>query len=174
MKFGMFDSFLGTVVLLARTSHMCRLDLFPSGAEVARKWIAHEFPEAVESSGPFMEVVELLRRYFDGEPVEFNIPLDIEGLGEFTGRVLAETRKVPYGKTASYGTIATRLGYRGAARAVGQALHRNPVPVVIPCHRIVNKDGSLGGFGLGLDMKIRLLAREGVSAPELRATMMLS
>jgi methylated-DNA-[protein]-cysteine S-methyltransferase len=174
MKFSMLDSTLGTVVLLARESHLCRLDLFPLGPGSAREWLAREFPEAKESSGLFREVAALLRRYFEGEPVEFNVPVDIAGLGAFTEMVLTETRKVPYGKTTSYGTIARRLGCGGAARAVGQALHRNPIPVVIPCHRIVKGDGSLGGFGMGLDMKIRLLAREGVSVPELRTTMMLS
>jgi methylated-DNA-[protein]-cysteine S-methyltransferase len=174
MKFSMLDSTLGTVVLLARESRLCRLDLFPTGAEGAREWIAHAFPEAKESPGLFREAEALLRRYFEGEPVEFDIPVDTTGIGAFTRRVLAETRKVPYGWTASYGTIARRLGCGGAARAVGQALHRNPVPVVVPCHRVVKGDGSLGGFGMGLGMKIRLLAREGVSVSELRTTMMLS
>ena len=129
---------------------------------------------AVESSDHFKRAMGLLGRYLQGEPVEFDLPVDLEGLGLFTVRVLEETRRVPYGKTASYGTIARRIGYAGAARAVGQALHRNPVPFVIPCHRIIKGDGSLGGFGMGLDLKAGLLAREGVSVADLRATMMIS
>ena len=96
--------------------------------------------------------------------MEFDIPVDLLGLKTFTSRVLTEIRHIPYGGLASYGTIARRLGCPNAARAVGQALARNPIPVVIPCHRIIRGDGSLGGFGLGLDMKVKLLSIEGVDA----------
>lgn len=173
MKFGILESVEGAMVLLSRNDHLSSLDLFPSGNDAAREWIAREFPEAVESPVHFKAAMMLLRRYLQGEPVEFDFPVDLGGLGRFTGKVLEETRKVPYGKTASYGTIARRIGNAAAARAVGQALHRNPVPVVIPCHRIVKGDGSLGGFGMGLDLKVRLLAREGVSVVDLRTTMII-
>ncbi len=109
-----------------------------------------------------------MRRYFSGEEVEFDIPVDLFGLEAFTRAVLTEIRHIPYGGLASYGAIARRLGRPSAARAVGQALARNPIPIVIPCHRIIRGDGSLGGFGMGLDMKERLLSIEGVDVHRLR------
>jgi methylated-DNA-[protein]-cysteine S-methyltransferase len=77
--------------------------------------------------------------------------------------VLAAISKIPFGETRSYGWVARAIGKPGAARAVGQALHTNPVPIIIPCHRIVASDGSLGGYGGGLPMKIKLLRLEGVA-----------
>jgi methylated-DNA-[protein]-cysteine S-methyltransferase len=171
MKFGILESAEGSVALLSRKNYLSSLDLFPNGCEAAREWVARRFPEAVESPDHFTHAMSLLRRYLQGEPVELDFPVDLEGLGRFTVKVLEETRRVPYGKTASFGSIARRIGYTGAARAVGQALHRNPIPLVIPCHRIIKGDGSLGGFGMGLDLKAGLLAREGVSVADLRATM---
>jgi methylated-DNA-[protein]-cysteine S-methyltransferase len=165
---------LGSVVLFARDTHLCRLDMYPPDSDDVHRLIAMEFPEATESPGRFRHAGELLRRYFDGEEVLLDIPIDLSGLRDFTKRVLEETRKIPYGKIASYGMIAGRLGYPNAARAVGQALKRNPIPVVIPCHRIVRGDGSLGGFDMGLDTKVRLLSIEGLHVRELQKSMLLS
>jgi methylated-DNA-[protein]-cysteine S-methyltransferase len=124
--------------------------------------VSAEFPEAVEQPLLFEAAIRLLRRYLGGERVDFDIPVDLSGLNPFTSRVLTEIRRIPYGGLASYGTIARHVGCPNGARAVGQALARNPIPVVIPCHRIIRGDGSLGGFGLGLDMKVKLLSIEGV------------
>ena len=94
--------------------------------------------------------------------------MDLFGLKPFSSAVLTEIRRVPYGGLASYGGIARRLGRPSAARAVGQALKRNPIPIVIPCHRIIAGDESLGGFSIGLDMKMKLLSIEGVDVHRLR------
>ena len=83
-------------------------------------------------------------------------------LGTFTRKVLNELRKVPYGETRSYGWLAKKVGKPGAARAVGQALKRNPIPIIIPCHRIIRDDGTIGGFSMGVNIKERFLALEGV------------
>jgi len=174
VKFAILDSEFGTVVLFARNRYLSRLDLLPPSGREVRETIDAEFPGAVESPGPFQAVSALLGLYFKGEPVEFGVPVDLEGIRPFTALVLRETRKIGYGKVASYGTIASAIGKTGAARAVGQALGRNPIPLVIPCHRIVNGDGSLGGFGLGVEVKARLLAKEGVSVPVSRMSMMPS
>ncbi len=80
----------------------------------------------------------------------------------------ASPAKIPFGRISSYGRIGRRLGYPMAGRAVGQALGRNPFPIVIPCHRVVRGDGTLGGFGMGLGLKARLLALEGVSLDRYR------
>lgn len=108
------------------------------------------------------QAAQALRRYFAGQATEFAVELDLGGLGDFTRRVLVACRQVAYGRTTSYGALAALAGSPRAARAVGQALHRNPLAVIVPCHRIVGSDGSLVGFGGGLEMKCRLLSLEAV------------
>lgn len=174
MRFTIVDCDLGSLVLFARNGRLARLDVVAAPPAHARRQVGEEFPHAEESPGHFATTVELLRRYVEGEREELDIPVDLEGLNPFAVRVLEQTRKIPYGKVMSYGAIGARLGYPNAARAVGQALHRNPIPVVIPCHRVVKADCSLGGFGLGPDMKIRLLALEGVEASEIRKSLVPS
>lgn len=106
------------------------------------------------------ELAEELRRYFQGQATEFGVELDLAGLGDFSRRVLWACRQVGYGSTCSYGALAAAVGGPRAARAVGQVLHRNPLALVVPCHRIVGADGRLVGFGGGLELKRRLLALE--------------
>jgi len=174
MKFSVLETDIGAFSLFAREEHLWRLDLVASGAADARKRVRAEFPEAVEQPAFFEAVIQLLRRYLRGERVELDIPVDLFGLKAFTSRVLMEIRHVPYGGLASYGTIARRVGCPKGARAVGQALARNPIPVVIPCHRIIRGDGSPGGFGMGLGMKVKLLSIEGVNIREQRNPALLS
>ncbi len=164
MRFSVLETDMGAFLLFARENHLSRLDLVASGGADARKQAIAEFPDAVEEPLLFEAASRLLRRYLGGERVEFDIPVDLHGLRPFTSLVLTEIRHIPYGGLASYGTVARRVGYPKAARAVGRALATNPIPIVIPCHRIIRGDGSLGGFGMGLDMKVRLLSIEGVDA----------
>ena len=101
-----------------------------------------------------------LDEYFLGMRKEFNLALDMKGT-EFEKRVWEETRKIPYGETISYGELSLRLtGDTKASRAVGRAMGKNPIPIVVPCHRVVGSDGSLTGFEGGLDMKANMLALE--------------
>ena len=100
-----------------------------------------------------------LREYFDGSRRAFDLPLDLEGT-PFQRRAWLALAEIPYGETRSYGEQARRLGMSRAARAVGAANGANPVPIVLPCHRLVGADGSLTGFGGGLDVKRRLLELE--------------
>lgn len=118
-------------------------------------------PEAVQGLD-VAALADKLRRYFDGEPVSFDEPLDPTMGTEFQQRVWAITRAIPRGQTRSYGQVARQAG-TCAARAVGQAMARNPWPVVVPCHRVLGSDGSLTGFGGGLEMKKKMLEMEGVA-----------
>lgn len=102
--------------------------------------------------------------YFDGRLREFNIPVDLRDRTEFQQRVLEACQMVPYGQTLTYGQLALRAGYPGAARAVGQVMAANQVAIVVPCHRIVGRRGMLTGYGYGLDLKRRLLEMEGSGA----------
>ncbi len=98
--------------------------------------------------------------YFAGALTSFTVPVELRGGSDFERAVWAEIAKIPYGEMLTYGAIATALGDPGAARAVGTACNRNPVPVIVPCHRVVGAGGKMVGFGGGLDRKRRLLELE--------------
>lgn len=108
---------------------------------------------------PFTETIRQLDAYFAGEPREFDLPLRLEGT-PFQRSVWAQLQLIPYGETRSYGELAESLGKPGASRAVGLANGRNPVSIIVPCHRVIGASGSLTGYGGGLDRKQRLLAFE--------------
>lgn len=103
-----------------------------------------------------------LREYFSGRRRRFTVKLDLDGT-EFQREAWGAMRKIPFGSTISYGDQARSIGKPKAFRAVGSANGKNPVPIIVPCHRVLASDGSLGGYSLGLPMKRRLLALEGVS-----------
>jgi|tagenome__1003787_1003787.scaffolds.fasta_scaffold19684114_2 methylated-DNA-[protein]-cysteine S-methyltransferase len=128
------------------------------GALVALHLNAQPGPENLDD--PVLAgAVEQLRAYFAGERTSFELPLETHG-NAFEERVWAALREIPYGETASYGEIARRIGAPGAARAVGLANGRNPIAIVVPCHRVIGANGKLVGFGGGLPMKRALLDLE--------------
>jgi methylated-DNA-[protein]-cysteine S-methyltransferase len=102
---------------------------------------------------------EQLTAYFDGRLREFDLPLDPTG-SDFQRQVWAQLRRIPFGTTVSYGELARRVGDSGKARAVGAANGRNPISIVVPCHRVIGANGSLTGFGGGIERKRWLLAHE--------------
>ncbi len=104
-----------------------------------------------------------LDEYFDHRRRSFDLTVDLRGTTDFTERVLAELARVPYGQTATYGELAARAGRPRAARAVGMVMNRNPIPIVLPCHRIVGASGDLVGYAGGLGRKVELLRLEGVT-----------
>jgi methylated-DNA-[protein]-cysteine S-methyltransferase len=109
-------------------------------------------------------IMDRIRRYLSGERVEFSLDaLELKICGAFRRRVLQLEFQIPYGRVSTYGMLADCLGSAGAARAVGTALARNPFPLIVPCHRTVRSDGTLGGFGGGMKMKRALLELEGVA-----------
>jgi O-6-methylguanine DNA methyltransferase len=103
---------------------------------------------------------EELHDYLGGRRAFFSVPVDVSGTRPFQRKVLELTRRIPFGETRSYGWIARRIGHPGAVRAVGTALGHNPVPILVPCHRVLRGDGGLGGYAFGLDLKTRLLDLE--------------
>lgn len=116
-------------------------------------------PDWIYKEKPFAEAIRQLNEYFDGKRQEFDLPLRLSGT-EFQLLVLEELRRIPYGETASYGAIAARIGRPKAVRAVGAANGRNPIPIIVPCHRVIGAGGDLTGFGGGLDTKEALLRHE--------------
>ena len=120
-------------------------------------------PDAVDdrSVGPLPAVVRQLEEYFAGSRREFDLTLHLEGT-PFQRRVWAALREIPYGATLSYGELARRIDKPKASRAVGHANGRNPISILVPCHRVIGTNGSLTGYGGGLDRKRWLLAHEGL------------
>lgn len=106
------------------------------------------------------KVMEQLDAYFSGKLFTFNLPIVFDGATEFQKKVYDELLKVRFGKTKTYKELAQAIGSPGACRAVGTALSKNPVPIIVPCHRIVNANGKIGGFALGSDAKKFLLDYE--------------
>ena len=107
----------------------------------------------------FNDAVEQLQAYFAGSLTEFDVDLRLEGT-DFQRRVWAALRTIPYGETRSYGEIAIEIGSPGASRAVGLANGRNPIGIIVPCHRVIGSTGGLTGYGGGIDRKRALLAQE--------------
>jgi methylated-DNA-[protein]-cysteine S-methyltransferase len=122
-------------------------------------------PTGEDLSSPLLEkAVDQLREYFAGRRRDFDLPLAPQGT-PFSQSVWAALLKIPYGETRSYGDIARAAGSPKAFRAVGMANNRNPIAIVIPCHRVIGSDGTLVGYGSGLDKKRWLLALEGAAQP---------
>ncbi len=147
------DTKIGELLLAGDDAGLC-LIAFPEGSmrrDPDSDWIYNE--------KPFLEARRQLLEYFAGERKEFDLPLRLNGT-EFQLSVLEELRRIPYGETSSYGDIAERIGRPKAMRAVGAANGRNPIPIIVPCHRVIGSSGDLTGFGGGLAAKEALLLLE--------------
>jgi methylated-DNA-[protein]-cysteine S-methyltransferase len=148
-----FETPIGPLLLVGDALHLRRIGL-QGGTHpdpIDKQWI--------HSNAPFGAAIEQLQQYFAGIRREFELPLAAQGTS-FQRAVWRELQAIPYGHTVSYGALARRLGNAQASRAVGLANGANPLPVVIPCHRVIGADGSLTGFGGGLAIKRSLLALE--------------
>lgn len=122
--------------------------------------------DATEDHALMPDLAAALKRYFAGEAVEFSVPLDLDASTQFEADVWRACRRINYGETRSYKYLAECVGRPGAARAVGTAMSRNPCPLVVPCHRVLRSDGSLGGFSSpgGVKQKRDLLEMEAAAA----------
>ncbi len=120
--------------------------------------------KATESNGNDItsKAKKQLKEYFNGIRKSFELPLKLDE-SEFSGKVLSALSTVEYGTLVSYKTLGEKAGYKKAYRAVGNTIHNNPYLIVVPCHRVVKSDGSIGGFALGLDIKRELLKIEGIN-----------
>jgi len=161
-----FETAAGWVAVLSSTAGLRRVTLPAGSRREAVKQLGYDFTEAQESQNRLQATVERLTDYFSGSKVNFPQTMDFNGATGFQRAVWRVTRLIPYGETRSYAWVAGQIDKPGAARAVGQALGRNPLPVIIPCHRVISGDGGLGGFTGGLEMKSFLLDLEkGSSVP---------
>ena len=143
-----------------------RLVLECDGDVLIGVWLPHERRhgrrDADDLAPVLKETATQLEEYFAGERRDFDVPMELDGT-PFQQEVWAELSRIPYGETISYGELARRVGRPSAPRAVGQANGRNPIPIIVPCHRVLASNG-IGGYGGGLKVKRALLAVEGVQA----------
>jgi methylated-DNA-[protein]-cysteine S-methyltransferase len=156
---------IGTTATMPLDTPIGRLVLECDGDVLIGIWLPHEQRHGrrdVDDVPPVLEETAMqLEEYFAGERTAFDVPLDLDGT-LFQTEVWAELARIPYGETISYGELARRVGRPSGPRAVGQANGRNPIPVIVPCHRVLASNG-IGGYGGGLPMKRALLALEGVT-----------
>jgi methylated-DNA-[protein]-cysteine S-methyltransferase len=156
---------IGELVLFAHAGRLCAL-AFGEDLEQTRHWLRRRFGEVAEGGEFPVEILAALDRYFAGDLAVIDaVPVDLGGT-EFQQRVWAALRRIPAGRTMSYAELATAVGNPRAVRAVGLANGRNPVPLVVPCHRVIASDGTLCGYGGGLPRKQWLLRHEGAAVRE--------
>jgi methylated-DNA-[protein]-cysteine S-methyltransferase len=159
------DTPIGRLLVATNERGLCRISFDPE-PERELDWLATAFGARVlRSAKPNDPVRRELDEYFEGGRQDFDLTVDLSPLPRFQREVLEELKHVPYGHVDTYGALAKRVGKPHAARAVGGALNRNPVPIVVPCHRIVGASGSLTGYGGGLERKEALLGLEGAILP---------
>ena len=153
MYYCYLDTPIGELLLAGDDDALC-LVRFPEGS--MRR---DPDPDWIYNEKPFATARQQLTEYFAGERREFDLPLKLNGT-EFQMNVLHALQQIPYGETTSYADIAERIGRPKAVRAVGAANGRNPIPIIVPCHRVIGSHGDLTGFGGGLDTKEALLRLE--------------
>jgi methylated-DNA-[protein]-cysteine S-methyltransferase len=161
------DSPFGQLLLARTPKGLVRVGLPNQDAdELLVDLAARVSPRVLEAPAQLDETRRELDLYFDGKLDRFDLPLDWRLAGGFRLRVLRAIDRIPYGQTRSYTEMATRAGNERAVRAAGTACGSNPIPLVVPCHRVLRTSGALGGYGGGLPMKRALLEMEGVLAAE--------
>ncbi len=155
------ETTFGWVGVAASETGLAGLTLPQPSEAAALQRLQEQYGPGEADDGRLAGLKARLRAYFRGESVSFDDrPLDVRGATEFQRRVWEATRAIPRGETRTYGQLARDVGSPGAARAVGQAMARNPWPIIVPCHRVIGSSGQLTGFGGGLKMKHRLLEME--------------
>ncbi len=155
------DSPIGSVRLASTAKGLAYLELPRASGRGFAGWLRRFAPEAEvsEAFAPNREAARQVVDYLQGKLRRFELPLDLRGTA-FQRAVYREVARIPYGETRSYGEVARRMGRPRAVRAVGASNGANPIPLVVPCHRVVASGGRLGGYGGGLALKQRLLAME--------------
>ena len=162
MKYALTETKLGWVPIGIEDGAICAATL-PTSRNEAQATLAGWGVDEPASKAEAAPLIDLVQRAAEGEDVKTDGMVRLVSGTPFQRAVYEELLKIPIGHTVSYGEVARRVGRPGAARAVGQAVGANPIPLLIPCHRVLASDGTLGGFGGGLPLKTTLLRQEGVS-----------
>ena len=154
------DSPIGPLLIETNDKALTHISLPQNGRQPSEAPSIGELRKEEGAPEILEEVVRQLTEYFAGERTEFDLPIELDGT-EFQRDVWTSLAEIPYGKTVSYADLATMVGRPSAFRAVGQANGANPIPIVLPCHRVIASGGGIGGYGGGLPMKRQLLGLEG-------------
>lgn len=160
LNYVIFDTAAGWLGVLGSTRGVRSITLPQPSPQEARQQLGDGADRATWKFEPFESLAVRFRLYFDGHKVTFPDELDLSPGTAFQRQVWEVTRRIPYRETRSYAWVAAQIGKPQAVRAVGQALGKNPLVIIIPCHRVLKSDGTLGGFGGGLEMKRYLLSLE--------------
>jgi methylated-DNA-[protein]-cysteine S-methyltransferase len=155
------DTPIGALLLAVTDRGVCRIWFDPEPERELETLARLHGPRVLRSVKPVERLRRELDEYFEGKRRRFEIEPDIRGLPAYNQRILQELARVEYGTTTTYGTLAAKSGNPRAARAVGTVMNRNPIPIILPCHRVVGSTGKLTGYAGGLDRKERLLRLEG-------------
>lgn len=155
-----FETSSGWIGTLGSSNGLRGTTLPQASEKAAITSLGRDVNEAARSPALFSDLAKRFRAYFSGRKADFPDEIDCRGFTPFERGVWQVTRRIPYGQTRSYGWVAHQLGKPAAARAVGQALGKNPFPIIVPCHRVLAGDGGLGGFSGGLEIKNFLLELE--------------
>ena len=160
LRYITFNTNMGWIGVLGSAKGLLRTTLPQRSAQEAHQLLGDSVNYATWSPRRFEGLMERFRAYFSGHKAAFPDRLDLSGATSFQREVWEITRLIPYGETRSYTWVAEQIKKPKAMRAVGQALARNPLPVIVPCHRVLNADGKLGGYSGGVEMKRQLLFLE--------------
>jgi methylated-DNA-[protein]-cysteine S-methyltransferase len=162
IRFTILDVPPGSLIMAATDRGPSRVILTRRRGRSARALANKCLPEAIYNPALLPDLQRTLHEYFSGKPVRFDVHFDPAGLTPFCLKVLRACARIPYGRTETYGQLARQVGNPGAARAVGRAMSCNPVPIIIPCHRVITAQGRLGGFSAeqGVGLKRWLLQME--------------
>lgn len=162
MEFFVLESFLGSILILSKKGVPFRVCLMEGERDSVVEFVKQNYPLAYESYNNLRKVISFFEKYLSGHNVLFTSTFDVSSLSNFKKSVLLKVKEIPYGNLRSYEWVAKGMGRPFAQRAVGQALKTNPLPIIIPCHRVIRKNGDIGGFSLGIGVKIKLLGIEGI------------
>jgi methylated-DNA-[protein]-cysteine S-methyltransferase len=160
--FDVVESPVGPLFVAATARGVVRIAFRADPEEEMERLARLAGPRVLRSARQVEPARRQLDEYFEGRRRAFELEVDLSGSAAFTARVLGELARVPYGETTTYGALAAQVGAPRAARAVGTVMNRNPIPIVLPCHRVIGASGSLVGYAGGLETKERLLRLEGV------------
>ena len=165
VAYELHDSPVGTLFVAVTDRGVCEIHYDADPAAEAERLARLFGTRVLRSPRPTDDARRQLDEYFVGARRDFDLGVDLRPAREFGRAVLEQLARVPYGQLTTYGTLAEQAGKPRAARAVGTVMNRNPVPIVLPCHRVVGSSGSLVGYAGGLDRKRRLLELEGALQP---------
>jgi methylated-DNA-[protein]-cysteine S-methyltransferase len=160
VSYDVADTPVGPLLVAVSDQGLCRISYDPEPEREAEQLARMFGIRVLRSPRPVDHVRRELDEYFAGRRREFDLHIDLRGRSDFSRAVLDQLARVPYGEVTTYGSLAARSGRPRAARAVGMIMNRNPIPIVLPCHRVVGSTGSLVGYGGGLDRKRQLLDLE--------------